>query len=141
MSLSTLIYSSKINHSSYQSNTLENILDSAHRNNLDMGVTGFLMFDNNYFLQCLEGNRQKISELYHKISGDERHTEIQIIKAAPITQRLFNKWSMGYLAGEHINRELLMKYCDSNIFEPHNMSPESCLAILVELANQSELTD
>ena len=46
---------------------IKEILAASRRNNTPLGITGALCIHNGIFLQILEGDRQAVSTLYHRI--------------------------------------------------------------------------
>jgi hypothetical protein len=89
---------------------LENILKISRINNQKNGITGVLCYDPTYFLQSLEGPRESINTLYTNISRDTRHQYLTLLEYADIETRLFGDWSMGFVSGGALDRELLDKY-------------------------------
>jgi hypothetical protein len=92
--LSHLIYVSQRKPSCTDSE-IQKILDSCTKNNGKAGITGVLLYTDNQFIQCLEGDYRHIIQLYNKIKTDERHKTPVLISCAPISARLFPSWQMG----------------------------------------------
>ena len=57
-----------------------------------------LLFTGGSFLQMLEGDAERIDELYARLAGDERHARLTQIVREPIQGRLFGDWSMDFAA-------------------------------------------
>ncbi|MEM6422540.1 MAG: BLUF domain-containing protein [Pseudomonadota bacterium] len=72
---------------------------SSQRNNARRGLTGFLYYDCDTFLQVLEGPRAEVESVYDAIKRDSRHDRIHLIASHPILQRAFGGWSMGLYDG------------------------------------------
>lgn len=83
------------------------ILEASFRNNAELDVTGALFFGNNYFLQFLEGPRENVNFLYHKIALDDRHTNLQILEFREVGSRYFEEWSMKYVRFPHVITKIL----------------------------------
>lgn len=79
---------------------IERILQSARHNNVNMGVTGALLFSGGYFCQVIEGEQQNIEELFEIIQMDPRHNDITVLEFQPIAQRGFAEWSMAFAGME-----------------------------------------
>ncbi|NEV62510.1 BLUF domain-containing protein [Thiorhodococcus minor] len=77
---------------------LKQILESARRKNKELKVTGVLCGGGGHFIQVLEGEQEDLFRLYGDILNDRRHYDSVLIGVAPIKQRLFGSWSMGYLS-------------------------------------------
>ena len=72
------------------------ILRKARHNNKMRSVTGLLVYIEQSFFQVLEGDKKLVSELFKKISSDERHTNIRILYEGEIDKRSFPNWEMAY---------------------------------------------
>lgn len=73
------------------------ILTKARRTNPGMQATGLLLFHRRSFFQVLEGPRQRIDDLYRRISGDPRHTRVTRLVHEPVADRSFRDWTMGLM--------------------------------------------
>ncbi|MBO6797870.1 BLUF domain-containing protein [Maricaulis sp.] len=111
---------------------LDQILASAREQNSKNNITGALWFDGDYFVQVLEGGRHAVSETYHRIAADERHTDIELASCEMVDSRLFHKWRMAYFADTQENRDLITKYSGHNQLIPEKMSARSLLHVLAE---------
>ena len=76
---------------------LEKILVQSRSNNEKQQITGVLCAGGGHFVQVLEGKECDLIRLYSKIMDDPRHHDCAIIGIAPIDERMFDKWSMGYI--------------------------------------------
>jgi hypothetical protein len=74
---------------------IEKILLSCQKNNPKLEVTGVLLYSPTTFVQYIEGDYKKLSELYDKIKLDARHKNAMMISSAPIKERSFPGWHMG----------------------------------------------
>ena len=74
---------------------LRKIVASAGSNNRELGITGGLMFNRDYFGQVLEGDRASVSDLFCRIAKDPRHRSVVIVEASAIDKRRFDRWAMG----------------------------------------------
>src|SRR3954469_19699016 len=75
--------------------SLNSIMDASNRNNERDGITGALLFDTLWFVQILEGEREKISATLRRILRDQRHDEVTVMDCRPVDHRQFSKWWMG----------------------------------------------
>lgn len=130
MYLTRLIYFSRAKTGVDQD--IEQILESARKHNGQRNITGALWFDGDYFVQALEGGRHAISETYHRIAADPRHTDIELVSCDNVDSRLFHKWRMAYFADTQDNRELITKYSAHDKLMPERMSARSLLHVLAE---------
>ena len=112
---------------------LENILRVSRINNEKNNITGMLCYDPTYFLQALEGPREAINQLYTNISRDMRHQYLTLLEYADIEQRTFGDWSMGFLSGNALDRELLDKYTfGSGKFNPFILNGQQVRNFLLD---------
>ena len=98
-----------------------------------MGVTGALLLANGIFLQQLEGDRQAVNALYHRILKDPRHKDPAILDFSEIVERQFGSWSMGLISAIQENRQLFLKYSSTAEFDPYKMSPGTLKAFFREV--------
>jgi len=117
---------------------IENILLSSRKNNARAQITGVLCFSHNHFLQCLEGDRTFVNDLYNRIAGDKRHVNPFIIDYTEISERSFSSWAMGFVPDTEISRELILKYSPTGRFDPTEMSAASALGFLKALTKTIE---
>jgi len=112
---------------------VKDILQSSMRNNQSVGVTGALCLANGIFLQQLEGDRQAVNTLYHRILKDARHKEPAVLDFCEIVSRQFGDWSMGLIPTTQENRQVFLKYSSSVDFDPYKMSPNTLRAFFKEV--------
>ena len=93
--LCQLVYISRITSTGLSSpSTLNDISETAvERNQID-NVTGILCYGNGYFLQCVEGSEQALTNLKNRLLVDDRHKELKILDFSEITKRRFASWSL-----------------------------------------------
>lgn len=136
MSLVRLIYYSTAS-SGLSLTDVKQILTTARENNQKLGVCGMLCYDNQYFLQALEGDRSVVSELFVSIADDPRHDEVVIVSFDYVEEPNFESWQMGYAGSNSLLPTLLAKL-KLKQFEPSELTPNQCLAILTTLSSQQE---
>ncbi|MHC4216779.1 MAG: diguanylate phosphodiesterase, partial [Planctomycetota bacterium] len=90
-----LIYGSAAKYS-FSRSDLTNLLINARRNNVQLGVTGILLYSGGSFFQVLEGESETVDKLFAKIMGDERHKHVTVIIRESIAKRSFSDWTMAY---------------------------------------------
>jgi hypothetical protein len=117
---------------------IQNILLASRKNNDRSQITGVLCFSHNHFLQCLEGDRMFVNELYNRIAGDKRHVDPFIIDYTEISERSFSSWAMGFVPDTEISRELILKYSPTGRFDPSEMSAASALGFLKAVTQRIE---
>jgi hypothetical protein len=66
--------------------------------NQEADITGLLVFDGMRFCQQIEGPRKAILALIERIRVDPRHVNVEILHHAPLEERRFRRFSLGYAA-------------------------------------------
>ncbi|MCG8447363.1 MAG: BLUF domain-containing protein [Hyphomicrobiales bacterium] len=114
------------------SSEIKSILNSAAKNNPSLGLTGALIFNDAYFAQVLEGDRKAVTATFCKIAGDPRHSDLVIMKAEPIEQRTFLRWSMAFAGHSDDIDPLYVKYGIAIGFNPAKMTSDNLLGFVTE---------
>jgi Sensors of blue-light using FAD len=112
---------------------IKDILAASNRNNARLGITGALCLNNGVFLQQLEGDRETVSALYHRILLDKRHQDTCLLDFGEIPHRRFTGWSMGLLSSVEENRKIFLKYASSAEFDPYSMRASTLHAFFDEV--------
>ena len=115
------------------SEVLDNILKTARQRNEVRDLTGLLVFDHQYFLQVIEGDRSMVSLLLGKLFADSRHKALTVVEFDEITQRSFAQWSMSFVPAATANRALLLRHGVSSYFNPYSLTKAGALALLTEI--------
>ncbi|MDV7706554.1 BLUF domain-containing protein [Acinetobacter pittii] len=117
-----MLYVSKLKECDNPMNELFNILTEALNFNTPNLICGALYYGNGFFVQCLEGDKIKINELFHnKILNDRRHENCELIYCEDITDRLFSQWHMKYAI---FHKDIVNFFAENNIdeFNPYTLS-------------------
>jgi len=84
---------------------LTDLLSDARLHNVHNGITGMLLYQQDTFMQMLEGEEGDVRSLYARISQDKRHKGLHIVHEGHTDKRIFDDWSMGFVnmdkAGEY----------------------------------------
>jgi len=75
---------------------LKDLLLEIRKKNADQKITGLLLYNNESFIQVVEGERKTLENLFERIKQDKRHDNIVKLIEEPITKRTFPDWSMGF---------------------------------------------
>lgn len=92
-SLIQIIYVSQAN-ADLTTVAFEELLAHARAKNAELGITGILLYDDQKFIQVIEGEREVVEALYASLLADSRHKNLVQLLNIPITQRTFPSWSM-----------------------------------------------
>lgn len=117
---------------------VDKILEISRRNNKEKGITGFLVFDGQYFVQVLEGGRRVVSDLYLKIAGDGRHNNVVLVGFQQISERGFTNWSMGFFDAASAGRDWALPFCASKYFKPFEMTYPTLVSAMSSIAQQQK---
>ncbi|OEK01885.1 hypothetical protein BFP97_10320 [Roseivirga sp. 4D4] len=116
---------------------IQNILNTARGFNEAQNITGCLLFNNNQFLQLLEGEFNILMELYERIKKDDRHTELVLLHMRETDYRVYPNWTMAYqsVASKEVKRQVgITEFTE---FEPEE---ESALSKQLFQAVSSNMT-
>lgn len=75
---------------------LDALLLDARAFNAIAGVSGALLHQDGSFFQYFEGTKTGVGEVYSRIKASRRHRGLIELIAAPVNQRHFSTWSMGF---------------------------------------------
>ena len=120
---------------------MDSILEKSRRNNPRSGITGMLCMSDDVFIQVLEGGRDEVCELYNKIVGDNRHTNVRLLVYQEITERRFGHWTMGHVNIAKVNASLLLKYSEKASLNPFSCSGQATMALLDELVATASIVN
>lgn len=112
---------------------LDDILACSRQANPAAGVTGLLCHSNEIFMQVLEGGRDAISDLFHRIARDPRHCDVILLQYEEITERRFASWTMGQVNVARVNPSILLKYSERPVLDPYAVSGQVSMALLEDL--------
>ena len=134
MILTRLIYYS-LNLKQNTPDDISRILESARRNNRSRDITGVLLFNHNYFVQSLEGRRDRITQTFTRIAEDSRHKGVVLAGMQDTPERNFPDWSMKYISDISQNRMLQLQYSTDDRFDPTIMTYAQLSGLLGALSD------
>ena len=127
--LISMIYCSKAAPELAQDATvLADILETAAANNQKLGITGAMTVADGYVLQCLEGERSAVNELYATILQDPRHERCEILDYRVVGQRLYAQWGMAGVPAAFVHESGLLA---SGRFDPFRFGPDDAFQFIV----------
>ena len=94
------------------------ILNKSWDNNRSNSIGGVLLYDEEYFVQIINGEEDKIDQTYQRILKDSRHNQIHLIGETYSDRLEFQEWNMGYLPQSQSVNE---------IFKKHKLTPRKGL--------------
>jgi hypothetical protein len=113
---------------------IESILAQSRQHNPASGITGILCYGDGIFLQCIEGGRMQVSDLYGSIQKDSRHKDVALLYFEEILERRFGGWSMGQVNISKLNHSVLLKYSEKAELDPYAIPGKVSLSLLEDLA-------
>ena len=127
-----LTYASRANDG-MTAEALTGLMKQSRAKNLDLGVTGVLVFSDGIFLQVLEGGRDAVSGLYNRIAQDRRHRDVVLLSYDEVAERRFAGWAMGQANLSRLNPGVLLKYSERAVLDPYALSGTAAIALFEEL--------
>ena len=94
-SIYQVVYASKVTQGLTDKDLMD-ILEVARNKNQETGITGALIYNEGFFLQLLEGEQEKVNDLYKHIENDTRHEHVTCIFQGIVEKRVFPNWYMGF---------------------------------------------
>lgn len=116
---------------------VKKIMQQSSGNNPAAGITGALVFNDHYFAQVLEGDRKAVSQFFCKIALDKRHSEVVILDAKPVTNRMFDGWAMAFAGHSPEVDRLYLRYGTTIGFAPAKMNADAFLGLISDLIQSS----
>lgn len=119
---------------------INKILRTAQTANAAVGVTGLLVFNKGYFAQVLEGNCQAVEEIFERIQNDNRHAAIVVLEFKPVSERLFARWSMGFVGNDTATAAVFKAFQIDGDEMVQNSAAEAILETMRKLALRNEIS-
>ncbi len=131
-----LVYASTFNLGRIDSApiALRDILSASRRNNAKDGITGYLIFDGETFLQILEGPRSAIEVVVLRIENDKRHRAMTVLGFKPSSGRLFPDWSMAAYLRSEAHQEVFTRHGFAGKINRSTLSDNRVVSLAIELS-------
>lgn len=81
---------------------LHDLVRDARSRNAHRDVTGALYFEENRFMQWLEGPAATVTRLFSAIGKDERHRNVEVMSFGNTVERIFGDWDLRLFRGAAI---------------------------------------
>ena len=104
-----ICYASFLNDGLNVNEVIESIKDISLKKNPRNGITGFLVYSNELFIQLIEGEKLNVDITYKIIEADNRHHDIKILFEQEIKERAFPDWAMHFEYSEELDFKVLNK--------------------------------
>ncbi|MET0544737.1 MAG: BLUF domain-containing protein [Caulobacterales bacterium] len=118
--LHCLVYVSKIalSERAHVRQTVLNILTRSQHLNARDNITGVLVFNQLFFAQALEGDRDSVDRTFARISKDTRHTLPALVLKRAIPERSFANWTMCARQLSKLDSDILDQLEQTGAFPP-----------------------
>ena len=109
------------------------LLDQCREKNSAAHLSGALLFDQRYFLQCLEGSRENLTATFSRIAADGRHGNVTLMSVRDVDERDFPDWTMGYVSTTPELRKFLLRFFPTAEFAPESLSSTAATTLMRSL--------
>lgn len=109
------------------------LVHHARLKNGERNVTGAILFNRDYFLQCIEGERKDVTELFGEIHADLRHSHVELMSVRDVAARDFPDWTMGLLTPSEAMAPVFARFLPTDDTSPQALTGESATALLKSL--------
>lgn len=112
---------------------VDSILATARRRNPAVNVTGAMLFNEDWFVQLLEGDEADVRSTFERIAADPRHEEVEMLVDGKVPGRRFPNWSMGFVGDAPAIRKRFSEsaLADTNVV----MRDDEVVQFMVSLAH------
>ncbi len=76
---------------------IETLLNQSLVSNKKNNIAGILLYSDGNFLQVLEGEKEKVTQLYENIQADERHHSVLKILGREISEVLYEGYASNFI--------------------------------------------
>ena len=90
------------------------IAGRARQVNVELDVTGLLIFDGQRFCQQLEGPQKAVLKLIERIRNDPRHINVEVLHHGPLAGRRFQHFSLAFSTVEDVEALARMELLDGD---------------------------
>ena len=98
----------------------------------------YLRLGQGVFLQVLEGESRKVTNLYARIHADPRHKELELIHCEGIAKRRYGDWSMAHVRLSDVDPQAKIVWPD---FDPYSPRGQLVMARIDELIAQGRVIE
>lgn len=113
---------------------LGQILSTSNRNNQKNSITGALLFDDQWFVQTLEGERPEVWATFDRIREDPRHSDVVIAEVVDLQSRIFANWWMGLATRTAATEHAFAPYLMRGRLDPRQMTASDMLSLMKALS-------
>lgn len=108
-----ICFISTINNS-FPVEEIESLLAEWQEKNNSKNIKGMLLFSEGHFFQVLEGEKENVLDLFHRIKKDPRHFNIIQVVGKDLSRGSFDHYIVEHLREPGFSRpRLISEYCES----------------------------
>lgn len=111
---------------------LAKIVAGAETRNVELQLTGALLFTGAHFVQILEGPAASIATLLKAFERDPRHANLRIVDQGPVKKRKSAEWQMAYSGPS----QFVARFVNRLIYADTPFARQKASAWLTELATE-----
>lgn len=117
----------------------ESILANANLVEDNGAVTGAMVFNEDWFIQLLEGDEAGVRERYERNLLDPRHKDVELLFEGETAERRFSNWSMSFVGDAAAVRA---RFEHSPLTKPSvSLSGEEVVEYMFQLAGSAHNND
>ena len=139
-----IVYLSEATNTEDIDQQIEDILEKSIKNNSRSSITGCLIYNSGYFLQLLEGPKEKVEQTLLRIENDKRHRSVSLIVSQDAIRPIFKHWSMASTRLDNSEIELIDEVITwRNIIKSSKsnyVNPRELFKLLQSFSNRLKLT-
>ena len=106
------------------------------KRNRESEVTGALLYDDEWFVQTLEGQERAVEETLQRIMKDPRHANVEVVVRKQIPERKFGQWAMGFAERTPETQAYFGHHWFSYTLNPFDMSEVDMLELMERLGKE-----
>lgn len=93
---------------------IQSLMEKWQEHNSSIDIKGILLFSDGHFFQVLEGEKERVLELYFKISNDERHKDLIQVVGKDVEKGSLDGYLIDNLSNQRYSKpELIRNYLES----------------------------
>lgn len=109
---------------------VKDFIPIAQKRNAEHKITGLIVSSDQFYLQIIEGERDKVNQLYANILKDTRHHDAVLLRYNEVRNREFDNWSMAHIPVASLEDMSLSGSSLPDYVTPETLSGPQALALL-----------
>jgi hypothetical protein len=113
---------------------LDEILAWSRRVNVELGITGVLLYLDEVYMQYLEGEEGAVDALFTSIKADSRHQVVTPLDRRAIEKRVFPEWAMALLEWTPETKAIFHSFSPGTNLDLYAGDPETAAPLIRALS-------